>query len=570
MQVDVAIVGGGPAGTTVGALLKRYAPEMSVAIVERERFPRDHVGESQLPAISGILHEMRAWDAVEASGFPIKIGGTYRWGRTDELWDFEFIPGAQFEDAPRPGRYEGQRKETAFQVDRSIYDKVLLDHARELGCKVREETPVRRVRTDGERVSGIDLESGEELRARWYVDASGEAGILRRALGIGVTAPTALRNVAFWDYWQNADWAVTLGNGGTRIQVLSLGWGWIWFIPITPTRTSIGLVVPADFYKASGKTKDALYAEAIAAEPLVAELTKDARREGPVQGTKDWNFLADRLAGENWFLAGDAGGFADPILSAGMTLAHTSGRKIAYTILELARGEIDADWLKNQYSDGHRSQIRHHMQFADYWYSANGRFTDLQGYCSEIARTAGLELDAGAAFRWLATGGFALEEPGLARALSYRVGGIKLITQHFGFGAAEWDVAKANLFRLNLQGAQKELHAVYLEGRIEPTECFRRGDRLLPLVFVYWLVYNGLTRESDAHRLMTMWMEVARANRMFSSAGEAYNAIVETLESMIAEGWVEVGVDPCRPFLKMETPEESGAMHRNRDNVVRV
>ena len=114
MDVDVAIVGGGPAGSTVGCLLRKYRPELRVAIFEREAFPRDHVGESQLPPISKVLAEMGCWDAVEAAGFPIKIGVTYRRGRTDDLWDFEFLPGDDFEDRPRPDVYAGQRELTAF------------------------------------------------------------------------------------------------------------------------------------------------------------------------------------------------------------------------------------------------------------------------------------------------------------------------------------------------------------------------------------------------------------------------------------------------------------------------
>jgi hypothetical protein len=251
-----------------------------------------------------------------------------------------------------------------------------------------------------------------------------------------------------------------------------------------------------------------------------------------------------------------------------MTLAHTSGKKVAYTILELRKGKLNADWLRYQYSEGHRAQIRHHMQFADYWYSANGRFTDLQEYCSEIAKTAGLELNAADAFRWLATGGFALEDPGLARALSYRVGGIKFITKFFSGDAVEWEAARNNHFKLDLEGATKEQHAIYQNGAIEAVECYRREGKLLPIVFVYWLVYNGLNRASDADTLMRMWMEVARSNRMFDGPKEAYNCIMETLEAMIAEGWVIADADPNRPFLSIHTPDESGAMHPNRDNVV--
>ena len=98
---DVAVIGGGPGGSTIGTLLKKYSPDTSVVIFERDKFPRDHVGESQLPAVCKVLAEMDCWDKVEAAGFPIKIGATYKWGDTDDLWDFEFYPAKEFKDEPR-------------------------------------------------------------------------------------------------------------------------------------------------------------------------------------------------------------------------------------------------------------------------------------------------------------------------------------------------------------------------------------------------------------------------------------------------------------------------------------
>ncbi|MCU0317585.1 MAG: tryptophan 7-halogenase, partial [Fimbriimonadaceae bacterium] len=210
---DVAIIGGGPAGSTTGTLLKKYNPNLNVLILEREKFPRDHVGESQLPLISHILHEMEVWEKVEQAGFPIKIGATYRWGKTDDLWDLEFAPGIQSADMPRPGTFDGARRHTAFQVDRAIYDKILLDHAAEFGVEVREETKVTEVLTSGDRVDGLTLESGETITATHYVDASGNVGLIRRALGVEVDCPSSLKNIAIWDYWQNAEWAVEIGVG---------------------------------------------------------------------------------------------------------------------------------------------------------------------------------------------------------------------------------------------------------------------------------------------------------------------------------------------------------------------
>src|SRR5688500_5113275 len=107
MHVDVAIVGGGPGGSTLGSLLKKYSPALDVLRLERERFPREHIGESQLPPVSRVLHEMGCWDKVEAANFPIKIGGTFLWGKSSQLWDIEFIPPSEYKDTPRPGKFEG-------------------------------------------------------------------------------------------------------------------------------------------------------------------------------------------------------------------------------------------------------------------------------------------------------------------------------------------------------------------------------------------------------------------------------------------------------------------------------
>ena len=215
-KFDVAIIGGGPAGSTTGSLIKKYRPDLSVAIFEREKFPRDHVGESQLPTVSYVLDEMGAWEKVEQAGFPIKLGATYRWGKTPELWDFDFLSGG-FKDEERPAKFEGQRRFTAFQVDRAIYDQILLEHARELGCEVFETTKIAKVSAEGDRVLGLHLEGGQTIEANYYVDASGHSGILRRAVNVPVEYPTNLQNIAVWDYWRNAEWAEEIGVGGTRI-----------------------------------------------------------------------------------------------------------------------------------------------------------------------------------------------------------------------------------------------------------------------------------------------------------------------------------------------------------------
>src|SRR5207245_11557770 len=102
--------------------------------------------------------------------------------------------------------------------------------------------------------------------------------------------PNGIQNIAVWDYWQNAEWAINIGVGGTRIQIMSVGYGWIWFIPLGPTRTSIGLVMPVDYYKNSKKRPEELYLEAVTNEPRIAALCKKATRKNNLATTNDWSF----------------------------------------------------------------------------------------------------------------------------------------------------------------------------------------------------------------------------------------------------------------------------------------
>lgn len=547
MKYDVAIIGGGPAGSTVGALLKRLHPELRVAIFEAARFPRDHVGESLLPATCEVLQELMAWNKVEEAGFPVKLGGLYRWGLTDDVYTLAFLQGQEYQDPARPAPYLGQRALTTFQVDRSIFDKILLDNAESLGCEVHEEATVRAIRCTGDRIGGFTVarSSGDEtdVEADHYVDASGNRGIIRKAFGIGVDAPSSLRNIAIYDYWQDADWGTRAGVDGTYIHVMSIDWGWLWFISMGKTRTSVGLVTSAEYYKKSSLTTEQLYLKAIECEPLISRLLKPARRENILKAESDWSYVADRLVGENWILAGDSAGFADPILSAGVTLAMTGARKVAYTLSELFRGERDSVWVKSEYERIQKSNIKDHIRFADYWYSANAKFTDLTEYCSEIARDAGITLNPDEAFRWLAVGGFSSDAGGYMSptAATFQLSTVKQMVGQFGGKAPEWLLQKYKTLKLNVEGANREVAASYLDGRVVPQDVFRRGDKRLFLQGFFKRAYVVLLLEQSTDKVVEKMFKHFRP-RVQVSDPLLLTYIVEVLESMLYDGWIE-GVD---------------------------
>ncbi|NES78546.1 MULTISPECIES: NAD(P)/FAD-dependent oxidoreductase [unclassified Okeania] len=558
---DVAIVGGGPAGSTAGTFLRKYNPNLRVLILEKEKFPRDHVGESQLPAISDILVEMGCWDKVEAANFPIKIGATYRWGKSSELWDFDFVSSSEFKNEPRPAQYRGQRILTAFQVDRAIYDDILLRHAEELGCEVREETAVAKVDVEGDQINSLHLSNGKQITARYYIDASGHIGVLRRALGIKSDIPTKLQNIAIWDYWTNAEWADTIGVGGTRVQVMSLAHGWIWFIPLGPTRTSIGFICPAEHYKKLKKRPEEIYQEALQSEPRIGELIANATSRGNIETTKDWSFLSQRMVGENWFMAGEAAGFADPILAAGMTLTHVSAREAAYTILELERGKSNPTWLKTHYEDNQRRRIQQHIRFADYWYAANGQFTDLQKHCKEIAKDAGLRLSPEEAFRWLAQGGFTNDNLQETAIGGFDLASMKHVLQRFAKKKSAWEISGYNVFQLDLKGAKEEYLPLYAQGHIAQVKCYVRKNHQLPITGIYGVIFRVLNRASEMDEIVKLLKEAFSVSVPPEHIPLAMDQGIQCLEVMVSEGWVKAQVNRKKTKLQISIPDEGKLIH---------
>jgi flavin-dependent dehydrogenase len=554
-EYDVAIIGGGPGGATTGTLLKKYAPELKVLILEREKFPRDHIGESQLPPISPILNEMGCWEKVEAANFPIKIGGTFRWGKSANAWDIQFIPFSEYKPEVRPGKFEGVRRFTAFQVTRSVYDEILLRHAESMGCEVREQTRVIEVLHEGDRITGLQL-AKETVKARYYVDASGHVGILRQTLGIQTHCPTRLKNMAIWDYWENGDWKVDIGVGGTLIQIISLGFGWIWFIPLGPTRTSIGVVCPQSYFKNSGKTPAELYYEAVRSEPTITRLLKNATPGNQVNITKDWSFISERTAGENWFLVGESAGFADPILSAGLTLAHIGGKEAAYSLLALFRGEHEPEWLKKYYDLNQRRRIRQHIRFADFFYASNGQFKDLREHCREIAEEAGLELTPDAAWRWLSQGGFTNEVIGQPAMAGFDLDSARQVAQMLTREEFTWEASNYNVFELNLEGAEQEYVPAYEDGKIRKTSCYLRGNYRLPIIGMYGLLIQILTYASDIETIFNDLIALLKTRFPPSQARVAFRQAIQVLEIMVGEGWVKTSLDPTKPRLNLSTPSE--------------
>src|SRR6266516_691617 len=228
-STQILIIGGGPAGSTAAGLLAREG--FQVTLLERDRFPRYHIGESILPSCRPIFETLGVWDKIESHGFQPKGGAYFQWG--SEEWEVVF--NNMGDDTPN-----------AWQVVRSEFDKILLDHAAELGVEVLEGVSVRDIEFDGDRAVAAQWyeTKAPDRRGRlafdYVIDASGRGGVFATRHLKSRRFHDVFRNVAAWAYWKNAK-PLDRGPKGA-IAVCSLPNGWFWAIPLHDGTVSIGLV----------------------------------------------------------------------------------------------------------------------------------------------------------------------------------------------------------------------------------------------------------------------------------------------------------------------------------------
>ena len=368
---DVLILGGGPAGSTLGAMLANDG--LTVAIVEQSLMPRPHVGESLIPGVLAPLEESGALASVQSAGFTKKYGATYVWGRTRTPWTIKFNevhPDQAF----------------SYQVERSQFDKILLDHAAKSGVTVHQETTALSPIGNATAVSGARLRDRDgrefDMKAALTIDATGQNALFGRHFRTR-NFNEGLRHIALYGYWSGGCALPDLlpsndPEDAGNILIVTVPDGWIWHIPITPDIRSVGLVTdPSVAAKLTATDRTDYYLSQVRTCPEVSALLTGAQwKSQNVSVISDWSYTCSNFAGPGYFLVGDAACFIDPILSTGVSLAVNAASRAARVV----RTSHASPWLNDLALDWYQSEYRNVADdltnMASHWYTGNADTND--------------------------------------------------------------------------------------------------------------------------------------------------------------------------------------------------
>ena len=359
LNADVVVIGGGPGGSTAATMLARKGAQ--VLLLERENFPRDHVGESLLPASVPVLDELGVLPAIQQEGFLLKWGATMVWGRESTPWSWYF-------------RETSSRYPHSYQVWRPRFDQLLLENSRNSGVDVREGHQVLEVLLEQDRAVGVrysaDGAAEQVARADFVVDASGQGGILARKLRLR-RWDSFFQNLAIYAYFSDAQRLSPPDE--TNIFIESYPHGWLWNIPLHTGWASVGAVVDASRGREGVRNRGlgGFLTDQLAQAPYTRRMLRDATLVSGPYIARDWSYVSERLVGDGYILVGDAACFVDPLFSSGVHLALMSGVLAAAYVTSALKDAAMREPAGRVYQELYSKEYRHFRELAKLFYTSN-------------------------------------------------------------------------------------------------------------------------------------------------------------------------------------------------------
>lgn len=335
---DCIVMGAGPAGSTVATLVAEAG--YKTLLVEREKFPRYHIGESLMPDTYWTLKRLGMLEKMQSSNFVKK-------------YSVQFVSSSGKESAPFFfNEHDPRECSQTWQVERAKFDQMLFDNAASKGAECRDETRVLEVLFDGDRATGVKLRTPDGKvdthSARVVVDATGQSAIITSAIG-GRKIAQDLKKAAIWTYYRNARREPGDNGGATKVLRTQSRKGWFWYIPLEDNITSIGVVADFDYlFKQNRGTPEEIYFQEMADCPILGEYLSEAEQCNIIRIAKEYTYSNERSSGNGWVAVGDAWGFIDPLYSSGVHFALKSGELASDAIIQgLAEDDLSASQLGN-------------------------------------------------------------------------------------------------------------------------------------------------------------------------------------------------------------------------------
>ncbi len=331
-KYDAVVIGGGPAGSTAAAVLAGHGRK--VVVLEKDRFPRYHIGESLMPYCYFPLERIGVIEKIKASNFPQKYSVQFVSTMGKVSQPFYFFQHMEHEAS------------TTWQVVRSEFDQMLLNNAREKGAEVREETKVVEILRENGAVVGVRAEHHgheETFRAPMTLDASGRDALAVARNGWRVPDPQ-LKKIAIWTYYRGALRDPGLDAGATTVAYLP-DKGWFWYIPLSDDVVSVGVVAEREYLFDEGRDLATVFQREAQKNPWVSEHLAPGQQFGRYWTTSEYSYRSRYCGEDGLVLVGDAFAFLDPVFSSGVFLA-------------LRSGELAGDLVHAALSDGDVSAAR--------------------------------------------------------------------------------------------------------------------------------------------------------------------------------------------------------------------
>lgn len=317
---DAIVIGGGPAGSTAAAVLAEKGQD--VLMLEKEKFPRYHIGESLMPFCYFTLERLGIIDQLKQSAFPKKYSVQFVREDGEVSQPFYFFQHFDHEAS------------TTWQVLRSEFDLMLLDNARRHGTEVREQTAVKSlIKKDGA-VVGVEAVTGNgpmcEFRAPVTIDASGRDCLSAVKEKWRLRDPQ-LNKISIWTYYRGAKRDSGLDAGATTIAYIA-DKGWFWYIPMSDDCVSVGVVAEREYLYENTRDLKSIFEREVENNSWIKDHLECGVQTGPYFVTGEYSYRSKYCAADGLVLVGDAFAFLDPVFSSGVFLALWSGEMAGHAV----------------------------------------------------------------------------------------------------------------------------------------------------------------------------------------------------------------------------------------------